>query len=106
LKQASGAQALAAPRFEEAAMNRAHRDTPAERLRGQAATVGKDLRELGHVTEDVVRETAANYIEEGRQRAADVGRRVNDYVTERPVKALMLAAGAGILLGYLFSRRH
>jgi len=87
-------------------MSRVHAGTPTERLRDQAATIGNDLRELGHITQESVRETASGLVDEGRKRVLDVSKSVNRYVGQQPVKSLALAAGAGMVLGYLLSRRR
>jgi ElaB/YqjD/DUF883 family membrane-anchored ribosome-binding protein len=59
-------------------------------LRTQAETIGRDVRELA---------TTAGQLALGQMDP------IERYVRERPVKSLLIAAGAGALLGLLFSRR-
>ncbi|HKQ60535.1 MAG TPA: hypothetical protein VJS92_04570 [Candidatus Polarisedimenticolaceae bacterium] len=61
-----------------------------------------DLRRLGQDTKDV----ANRAVETGRRKVMDMGDQVSGYVREQPVTCMAVAAGAGILLGYLFGRRR
>lgn len=93
-------------------MNRQRVQPASDRLLEQTAVIGADFRELGHVTTEAaregvghVRDAAMGYLDAGRKKIGKMGKSAEHYVTEQPVKALALAAGAGLLLGYLFSRR-
>ena len=81
-------------------------------LRESAAQVGHDLREMGSQMKDVaqerfnrLRQQAAEYYEQGRERAREWEQNLEKMVQERPIKSLLIAAGVGVLLGYLFRRR-
>jgi ElaB/YqjD/DUF883 family membrane-anchored ribosome-binding protein len=50
------------------------------------------------------REKGSDWIHRGRDRASQVVEGTNEYVREEPMKALLIAAGAGLLLGYLIKR--
>lgn len=76
--------------------------TAADRLREQSTILTDDLRRLGHVTTDVAKE----YLDQGRQKVGDMGKYMAGYVREKPVNCLAMAAGAGVLLGYLLGRRR
>jgi len=83
-----------------------------QRLRDQTATVKEDVRELGRITKEVSREklqeakhVAGEYLDKGLDRAAQIEDSVVAYVREKPVKSILIAAGAGALLGFLLSRR-
>lgn len=52
-----------------------------------------------------VRNRAADYLEQGKAKAADVRVKVQDTVREHPIKTILIAAGAGLLLGMLLRRR-
>jgi ElaB/YqjD/DUF883 family membrane-anchored ribosome-binding protein len=88
-------------------------DTPSrERLREQAAAVKEDVRELGRVAKEVSQEklretkqTAGEYIAKGRKKAGEFEDSVVSYIRDNPVKSVLMAAGAGALLGFLLSRR-
>jgi ElaB/YqjD/DUF883 family membrane-anchored ribosome-binding protein len=88
-------------------------DAPStQRLREQAGAVKEDVRELGRVAKEVsqekLRETkqvAGEYVAKGRKKAGELEETVVTYVRENPVKSVMIAAGAGALIGFLLSRR-
>lgn len=61
---------------------------------------GRAQESLGAVTD-----AAAEYARQARQKAEELGRAVGGQVQERPVSALLLAAGVGFLLGALLVRR-
>lgn len=84
-----------------------------ERLRDQTSTVAEDLRELGRLTKDAAKEklgearqVASDYYEQGRERVGELEQQVEGYVRQRPMTAILIAAGAGALLGFLLSRRR
>jgi ElaB/YqjD/DUF883 family membrane-anchored ribosome-binding protein len=79
---------------------------------GQAATqVGQNLREMGTQARDMaterynqLRDQAQNYYEQGRQRATEWEQGLESYVHEKPIQAVLIAAGVGVLLGLLWKR--
>jgi len=80
-------------------------------LRDTASEVGENLRNLGSQVRDQatekyenVRQQANEYYEQGRQRAMEMEQTLEDYVQEKPIQALLIAAGAGMLLGLLWKR--
>ncbi len=52
-----------------------------------------------------VRTRASQYLETGKARAADLRVKVEDTVREHPLKTILIAAGAGLLIGVLLRRR-
>jgi len=87
--------------------------TASERLRAQSTVVREDLRELGHATRDVAqeklgeaRQTAAAYYDHGKKKATEWENVAVDYVRERPVKSVLMAAGVGVLIGMLLRLRR
>ena len=81
-------------------------------LRNQGETLGRDLRELGHLTKEAAQETlrdtrqsASELYDQGRRKAGDLEAQVAEYVKEKPVQSVLIAAGVGLLLGALLSRR-
>jgi ElaB/YqjD/DUF883 family membrane-anchored ribosome-binding protein len=83
-----------------------------ERLRDQARTVGRDLNELGHTAKAAaaegaqqLREQARRMGERGRERAQELQDELGTYISDRPLKSVLVAAGAGLLLGYIMGRR-
>ena len=79
---------------------------------GEAATqVGENLRNLGAQARDVaserytqLRDQAADYYNQGRQRAQEWEQSLESYVQEKPLQAVLIAAGVGVLLGLLWKR--
>lgn len=52
-----------------------------------------------------VRTRANQYFETGKAKAADMRAKVEDTVREHPLKTVLIAAGAGLLIGFLLRRR-
>lgn len=48
---------------------------------------------------------AGEYIERGREQAAGMAEAVEQQIRQRPMHAVAIAAGIGVALGYLWSRR-
>lgn len=69
---------------------KAMRNGSVNAVRDQAVTVGEDVRQLAEIAGKAVL-NQMNPIEE--------------YVREKPLRSLMIAAGAGCLLGLLMLRR-
>ena len=51
-----------------------------------------------------LRDQATEYYEEGRQRATEWEQSLEQYIHEKPLQAVAIAAGVGILLGLLWKR--
>jgi ElaB/YqjD/DUF883 family membrane-anchored ribosome-binding protein len=80
-------------------------------LRDTAAEVKQNLREMGGQVRDAatekyeqLRTQASDYYEQGRQRAQEWEQGLEQYVQEKPVQSLLIAAGVGMLLGLLWKR--
>ena len=79
---------------------------------GEAATqVGQNLRDLGGQVRDMaserytqLRDQASQYYEQGRERAREWEENLEQYVQEKPLQAVLIAAGVGVLLGLLWKR--
>jgi ElaB/YqjD/DUF883 family membrane-anchored ribosome-binding protein len=78
----------------------------------EAAThVKENVRELGGQVRDVatqkytdLRDQATQYYNDGRQRATEWEQGVEQYIKDQPLKAVLMAAGAGLLLGMIWKR--
>lgn len=77
----------------------------------QAAQVGQQLRDMSSQVRDAatekysqLRDQATEYYEEGRQRATEWEQSLEQYIHEKPLQAVAIAAGVGILLGLLWKR--
>lgn len=72
----------------------------------------KDLRDVGEAARrmasdsaEAVRETAREYIDEGRTRLRHLGESAQTRIHDQPVKSLLIAGAVGFLLGVFFARR-
>ena len=80
-------------------------------LRDSAQQVGENLRNLGSQVRDSatqqyeqMRDQASEYYERGRPRAMEMEQSLEQYVQEKPIQSLLIAAGVGMLLGILWKR--
>src|SRR5439155_1511881 len=76
-----------------------------------ASQVQENLREMGGQIRDQatqayseLRDQAADYYEQGRQRAQEWEQSLEEYVQQKPIQSLLIAAGVGMLLGMLWRR--
>lgn len=83
-----------------------------ERVSGMAADLQHHAQEMGAQIKDVaeqkmneVRDSAAQYYEQGRERAQVAAGDMENYIREQPTKSLLIAAGIGAVLGVLWVRR-
>ena len=82
-----------------------------QQLRDKASEIGQNVREMGETARDAareqydrLRESANQYYEQGRARAMEFEQGLEQYVQEKPLQALAMAAGVGLLLGLLWRR--
>jgi ElaB/YqjD/DUF883 family membrane-anchored ribosome-binding protein len=80
-------------------------------LRDKASEVGQNIRDMGGHMRDAasskyaqLRDQAGQYYSQGRETAQQWEQSLEDYIQEKPLKAVMIAAGAGLLLGLLWKR--
>lgn len=81
-------------------------------FREQSAVVRDDLRELARTGGSAARELAdeartiaSEKLRQGQERLAGTRDRVASYIEEHPMKSVLIAVGAGALLGALLTRR-
>lgn len=82
-------------------------------FREQAGVVRDDLRELGKTGKEAARELldeardgAAHKLEQGREQLSGARDRLVSYVEENPMKSVLIAAAAGLVVGAIVSRRR
>ena len=75
--------------------------TPSEELREHAKAVRKDLTNLGRAAKTVAQEK----LDTTRQHAGKWEGKFEGFIREQPVKSMLIAAGAGAVLGWLLRRR-
>ena len=86
--------------------------TISERLGKQAKEVTEDLQEMGGTVRDAaqeqleqVGEKAAEYCEQGQEKVHGVACTCEQFLSKRPLRSVLLAAGIGWLLGRFWNRR-
>jgi ElaB/YqjD/DUF883 family membrane-anchored ribosome-binding protein len=52
-----------------------------------------------------VRSTASDYFEQGRSKAMDMERTLESQIRDQPLRAVLIAAGIGLVFGVLWNRR-
>jgi ElaB/YqjD/DUF883 family membrane-anchored ribosome-binding protein len=72
--------------------------------REKAAEQVEHLKETASQYYDQGRQMAQDYYEQGRQKAMEYQENLESYVREQPVKAVLIAAGIGLLVGFLWRR--
>ncbi len=77
----------------------------------QSGGVGQTIREKGAQLRGAaqeqlenIKESAQQYYERGRETAMEWEQNFEDYVREQPVKSILIAAGVGLLVGFIWRR--
>lgn len=73
-------------------------------IRDQASQMAGQVRDAAVEQYENLRDTAQDYYEQGRQKAQERQHSLEDYVHEQPMKALLIAAGVGVLLGIIWKK--
>lgn len=91
---------------------RSHRGSNGARLRRQASQVTDDIQAMGTIARDAaqerldsLRDAAAEYYDLGLDKMHDVERSVESYICKQPVKSVLIAAAAGLIVGRFLMRR-
>lgn len=61
--------------------------------------------EQGREQMESLKSSACDYMEQGRARAMEMERTLESQIRSQPMKAVMIAAGVGLVAGILLSRR-
>lgn len=77
-----------------------------DQFRETAARVKDDIRELGTVAKEAATEKFDSWYQEGREKVVKFEQGVENSIREHPLQAVTIAAGVGLLAGYLISRRR
>lgn len=83
-----------------------------EQLKLKAAKVAESLRDLGQQAKVTardglgsLRENAQDYYVQGKRKVSELEEGLEKYVQDRPIKSLLIAAGAGLLIGLMLRRK-
>jgi len=66
-------------------------------------------RKAGDSDDSSLNEAASkvrSFVDKGRRKAGEIGDGMQDFVQTKPLQSILIAAGAGLVLGYLFGRRR
>ena len=83
----------------------------AQQVRDAAQQASQNLRDIGSQARDAaaekfnnLKDQAGEYYDQGRQRAQEWEQGLEQYVQDKPIQSLLIAAGGGMLLGLLWKR--
>jgi ElaB/YqjD/DUF883 family membrane-anchored ribosome-binding protein len=76
-----------------------------DRVRDKAAEVSQQIKDAATEKYGEVRDRATDVYNQGREKAEQFEQSLESYVQEKPLQAVLLAAGVGLLLGLLWKRR-
>lgn len=87
-----------------------------EKHRGQfrekATDLGHDVQELGKITKNLAEDTmgllssnASGYYQQGREKVQGLEKTIEKTIREHPLQSVAVAAGVGLILGFLWRRR-
>jgi ElaB/YqjD/DUF883 family membrane-anchored ribosome-binding protein len=76
----------------------------AGQIRDKASEMAGAVKEAASQQYERARDTAEEYYNQGREKAQQWERNIEEYVQEQPIKALMIAAGVGIVFGILWKK--
>ena len=82
-----------------------------DQVKNSAQQVTQNLRSIGSQARDAANEKlndlkqqANDYYDQGRERAEAWEQGLEQYVQEKPIQSLLIAAGVGLVLGVLWKR--
>jgi len=97
-------------RIEDQAADLGH--NVAGKVREKAAEVSQNLRDIGSQVRDTaeqkygeVKNRAADYYNRSKETAQELEQSLESYVQEKPLQAVLIAAGVGLILGLIWRRR-
>jgi ElaB/YqjD/DUF883 family membrane-anchored ribosome-binding protein len=83
----------------------------ASQIKDKVSEAASNVRDMGQQAYDAasekyenVRDSAAEYYQAGREKAMEWESQIESYVREQPLKSLLMAAGAGIVIGMIWKR--
>jgi ElaB/YqjD/DUF883 family membrane-anchored ribosome-binding protein len=78
----------------------------AHRLGEQAQQWQESATKMAQDTYSNVRDSASEYIQQGRERAMQLEESVETFIHDQPLKSILIAAGIGFACGFLLMRRE
>jgi ElaB/YqjD/DUF883 family membrane-anchored ribosome-binding protein len=68
-------------------------------------SMGASAKRMATEGYEQLRDTANQYIEQGKEKACEMSDSMQNRVKEQPMKAILAAAAVGFVVGMLFTRR-
>ena len=76
----------------------------AQNVRDAATDKYNQVRDAASAKYNNVRDQAAGYVSHGKEAVQEWEQSIEGYVQEKPLQAVLIAAGVGLLLGLLWKR--
>ena len=73
-------------------------------IRDKASEMAGAVKDAASQQYERARDTAEEYYDRGREKAQEWERGIEEYVQEQPIKALLIAAGIGLVFGVLWKK--
>ena len=73
-------------------------------IRDSVRDLASNAREAAGETMEHWRESATESLKRGKQRATEVEKTIEHYIRDEPMKSVLIAAGVGLLIGFLWKR--
>lgn len=73
----------------------------------ESGGIREKTEQIRHAAQEQVehlRQNAGEYYQQGREKAVEWGEELENYVREQPIKSVLIAAGVGMVLGFLWRR--
>jgi ElaB/YqjD/DUF883 family membrane-anchored ribosome-binding protein len=68
-------------------------------------TTTNAVKRLATESVDAVRDTAHDFLDQGKAKVHELGDNVGSHVRDEPMKSVLIAAGVGFIVGLFFWRR-
>jgi ElaB/YqjD/DUF883 family membrane-anchored ribosome-binding protein len=75
-----------------------------ETMQDVGAQVKETMQDVGTQVKETVQAAGTQVYEQGRESLQDLNRTIEAQIRERPIQALLVAGGIGVLLGLLWRR--
>jgi ElaB/YqjD/DUF883 family membrane-anchored ribosome-binding protein len=76
----------------------------ASQVAGTVRDMTSQVRDAATEQYETLKDSATEYYQAGRDKAVEWQNQLEDYVREQPLKAVLMAAGVGVLLGIIWKR--
>ena len=74
-------------------------------VRDTVKQMGSSAKEMAQAGWESARDTAAEYLDKGREKAVELGETVEIQIRTRPIRSILIAAGIGFVAGMFLKRR-